>query len=64
MLHFTLIKLLGHGDPMDIWDRTREETLPQNTPGSEELLWTTPYAVKHINPNVKLLLMLRDPVDR
>jgi len=49
---------------MDVWDRKYEENTPQNIPGSEELLWTTPYAVKHINPNVKLLLMLRDPVER
>lgn len=58
------IKVTGHGDPMDIWDRFREEAIPQNVPGAEELLWTTPYAVKHINPNVKLLLMLRDPIER
>ncbi|XP_045204389.2 carbohydrate sulfotransferase 15-like [Mercenaria mercenaria] len=57
-------KVTGHGDPMDIWDRFREEATPQNTPGAEELLWTTPFAVRHINPNVKLLLMLRDPIDR
>ncbi|KAL4230690.1 hypothetical protein ACF0H5_011066 [Mactra antiquata] len=57
-------KITGHGDPMDVWDRFREEATPQNTPGAEELLWTTPYAVRHINPNVKLLLMLRNPVDR
>jgi len=54
----------GHGDPMDIWDRFKEVNTPQNTPGAEELLWTTPYSVRHVNPNVKLLLMLRDPVDR
>ncbi|XP_052280882.1 carbohydrate sulfotransferase 15-like [Dreissena polymorpha] len=54
----------GNGDPMDFWDRFRESNLPQNTPGADELLWTTPYAVHHVNPNVKLLLMLRDPVDR
>ncbi|XP_060564069.1 carbohydrate sulfotransferase 15-like [Ruditapes philippinarum] len=57
-------KITGHGDPMDIWDRFREEATPQNTPGAEELLWTTPYSVRHINPNVKLLLMLRDPIER
>ncbi|XP_052791542.1 carbohydrate sulfotransferase 15-like [Mya arenaria] len=57
-------KITGHGDPMDIWDRFLESNTPQNSPGAEELLWTTPYAAKHINPNVKLLLMLRDPVDR
>ncbi|XP_052282830.1 carbohydrate sulfotransferase 15-like [Dreissena polymorpha] len=55
---------LGNGDPMDFWDRFRESNLPQNTPGADELLWTTPYAVRHVYPNVKLLLMLRDPVDR
>ncbi|WAQ98128.1 CHSTF-like protein, partial [Mya arenaria] len=55
---------ISHGDPMDIWDRFLESNTPQNSPGAEELLWTTPYAAKHINPNVKLLLMLRDPVDR
>ena len=64
MFHLYIFDLSGIGDPMDIWDRSREESTPQNTPGSEELLWTTPYAVRHINPNVKLLIMFRDPVMR
>ncbi|XP_052276803.1 carbohydrate sulfotransferase 15-like isoform X2 [Dreissena polymorpha] len=57
-------KITGHGDPMDFWDRFEDRNTPQNIPGADELLWTTPYAVRHVNPNVKLLLMLRDPVER
>ena len=49
---------------MDSYDRFSEEATPQNTPGAEELLWTTPYSVHHINPNVKLLLVIRDPIER
>lgn len=49
---------------MDFYDRFDEENLPQNTPGAEELLWTTPFVVKHIQPNIKLLLLLRDPINR
>lgn len=52
------------GDPMDFYDRFDEENLPQNTPGKEELLWTTPFVVKHVQPDIKLLLILRDPIDR
>ncbi|KAH3834085.1 hypothetical protein DPMN_107403 [Dreissena polymorpha] len=57
-------KITGHGDPMDFWDRFEDRNTPQNIPGADELLWTTPYAVRHVNPNIKLLLMLRDPVER
>lgn len=57
-------KITGHGDPMDVWDRAFEVNMPQNDPDAEELVWTTPYSVYHINPRVKLMLMLRDPVDR
>jgi hypothetical protein len=49
---------------MDSYDRFNEEATPQNIPGAEELVWTTPFSIRHINPNIKLLLMTRDPVER
>ena len=54
----------GAGDPMDFWDEFNWKLIPQNDPKASEPLWTTPYFVHHMNPNVKLLLMLRDPVER
>ncbi|XP_060599956.1 carbohydrate sulfotransferase 15-like [Ruditapes philippinarum] len=57
-------RITGHGDPMDSYDRFNEEATPQNIPGAEELLWTTPFSIRRINPNIKLLLMTRDPVER
>lgn len=62
--HGNHIKITGIGDPMDLWDRYLDVLIPQNDPEAEELVWTTPYIVKHVNPGVKLLLMLRDPVTR
>lgn len=56
--------ITGSGDPMDFWDEFAWKLIPQNDPKADEPLWTTPYFVHHMNPNVKLLLMLRDPVER
>ena len=49
---------------MDFWDEFNWKLIPQNDPKATEPLWTTPYFVHHMNPNVRLLLMLRDPVER
>ena len=49
---------------MDIWSEFLWKLIPQNDPKAAEPTWTTPYFVHHMNPNVKLLLLLRDPVER
>ena len=50
--------------PMTCGERFEDSSIPQNDPGDEELMWTMPYVERHLNSGVKLLLMLRDPVER
>lgn len=54
----------GHGDPMDVWDQTSWKLIPQNNPTSDVPEVTTPSLIKHVNPKIKLILLLRDPVER
>ncbi|KAL4217599.1 Carbohydrate sulfotransferase 15 [Mactra antiquata] len=54
----------GHGDPMDFWDHSSWRMIAQNDPTVDEPNITTPTLVKHINPGIKLILLLRDPVER
>ncbi|XP_052761423.1 uncharacterized protein LOC128204115 isoform X1 [Mya arenaria] len=54
----------GHGDPMDFWDQTAWRLIPQNDPRADMPEVTTPRLVRHVNPEVKLILLLRDPVER
>ena len=49
---------------MDCYTEFYWKLIPQNDPGSLEPTWTTPYLVHHMTPNVKLFLMLRDPIER
>ena len=49
---------------MDIYSAFFWKSIPQNDPNAAEPTWTTPYFVRHMNPDVKLLLLLRDPVER
>ena len=56
--------LVGLGDPMDIWREFSWNLIPQNDPKSTEPTWTIPHVVHHMTPNVKLFLLLRDPVPR
>lgn len=62
--NFSSTGYTGSGDPMDFWDEFAWKLIPQNDPKASEPTWTTPYFVRHLNPNVKLFLMLRDPVQR
>lgn len=55
---------LGHGDPMDFYDHTSWKMIPQNDPSALLPNVTTPSLVHHVNPDVKLILLLRDPVER
>ncbi|KAL3891470.1 hypothetical protein ACJMK2_003732 [Sinanodonta woodiana] len=54
----------GHGDPMDFWDQASWKMIPQNDPMMDEPVYTTPHLIKHVNPGVKLILLLRDPIER
>ncbi|XP_045181994.2 uncharacterized protein LOC123540782 isoform X2 [Mercenaria mercenaria] len=54
----------GHGDPMDFWDQSSWKRIPQNDPTTDTPEVTTPSLIKHVNPSVKLILILRDPVER
>ena len=58
------IDIVGHVEPMDIYSAFFWKSIPQNDPNAAEPTWTTPYFVRHMNPDVKLLLLLRDPVER
>ncbi|KAL4234884.1 hypothetical protein ACF0H5_006526 [Mactra antiquata] len=57
-------KITGVGDPMDFYDRFHDNMMPQNQRDAEELKWTTPHVLRHLNPNIKLILILRDPIER
>ncbi|CAG2205301.1 CHST15 [Mytilus edulis] len=54
----------GHGDPMDIWYPFDWTLIPQNNPTSEEPVYITPNLISHINPNIRLILVIRDPAER
>ncbi|XP_053389659.1 carbohydrate sulfotransferase 15-like [Mercenaria mercenaria] len=54
----------GHGDPMDFWDQSSWKQIPQNDPTTGTPEVTTPTLIKHVNPNAKLILIFRDPIER
>ncbi|CAG2196700.1 unnamed protein product [Mytilus edulis] len=60
----TYISDTGHGDPMDIWYPFDWTLIPQNNPTSEEPVYITPNLIYHLNPNIKLILVIRDPAER
>ena len=55
---------LGHGDPMDFWDHSLWWLIPQNDHNASEPTVLTPHLIQHVLPDIKLILMLRDPVER
>ncbi|KAK3099481.1 hypothetical protein FSP39_005091 [Pinctada imbricata] len=52
------------GDPMDFWDHRYWKYIQQNNPNSKEPIVTTPNLLYHLVPNIKLILVLREPVER
>ncbi|XP_061197560.1 carbohydrate sulfotransferase 15-like isoform X1 [Saccostrea echinata] len=54
----------GHADPMDFWDNTLWRFIPQNDENDLEPTFTTPYLIRHVQPNIRLILLLREPVER
>ncbi|XP_078331635.1 carbohydrate sulfotransferase 15-like isoform X1 [Crassostrea virginica] len=56
--------ITGHGDPMDFWDHSLWWLIPQNDQNASEPTVLTPHLIQHVLPDIKLILMLRDPVER
>ncbi|KAK3100628.1 hypothetical protein FSP39_022776 [Pinctada imbricata] len=54
----------GSGDPMDFWDNRYWKHIHQNNASSKEPLVTTPNLLRHLVPNIKLILVLREPIER
>lgn len=55
--------ITGDGTPMDFWDFSGWPLIPQNKNQTLPKV-LTPHLIKHLNPNVKLILVLRDPTER
>ena len=58
-----IIVYLGDGTPMDFWDFTGWRNIQQNQ-GLDHPKVLTPHLLHHINPNVKLIIILRNPTQR
>ncbi|KAK3577378.1 hypothetical protein CHS0354_008475 [Potamilus streckersoni] len=54
----------GHGDPMDFWDHSMWRYIPQNNISADEPDVLAPDLIHHVNPDVKLILVLRNPIER
>ncbi|XP_069127282.1 carbohydrate sulfotransferase 15-like [Argopecten irradians] len=55
--------ITGDGTPMDAWDFRGWTQIPQNK-GLKEPKYLTPDLVHHVNKNMKLIIIMRNPVDR
>ncbi|KAH3712320.1 hypothetical protein DPMN_072017 [Dreissena polymorpha] len=49
---------------MDFYDLTSWRHIAQNDPRADLPAVTTPRLVHHVNPEVRLILIVRDPVER
>ncbi|VDI28441.1 Hypothetical predicted protein [Mytilus galloprovincialis] len=55
--------ITGDGTPMDMWDYRGWPQIPQNLNKSDpEIL--TPHLIRHLNPDMKFIIILRNPIDR
>ncbi|XP_076104304.1 carbohydrate sulfotransferase 15-like isoform X1 [Mytilus galloprovincialis] len=55
--------ITGDGTPMDMWDFRGWPQIPQNMNKSEpEIL--TPHLIRHLYPEMKFIITLRNPIDR
>lgn len=61
---FVCLYVVGEGSPTYFWDFSGWELIPQNTGATAETALVTPHCLRHLTPDVKLLLMLRHPVER
>ncbi|XP_021340126.1 carbohydrate sulfotransferase 15-like [Mizuhopecten yessoensis] len=58
--HFAIT---GDGTPMDAWDFRGWTQIPQNK-GLQEPKFLTPDLVQHVNKNMKLIIIMRNPIER
>lgn len=49
---------------MDFWDHKHWRDIHQNDPYANVPKVMTPHLVKHVLPNIKLILLLREPAER
>lgn len=49
---------------MDFWDHKYWRDIHQNDPYANVPKVMTPHLVKHVLPNIKLILLLREPAER
>ncbi|KAK7506614.1 hypothetical protein BaRGS_00002089 [Batillaria attramentaria] len=56
--------ITGEGSPTVFWDFTGWDMMPQNKGKKPEEAFITPHCIHHLTPNAKLILMLRNPVER
>lgn len=55
--------ITGDGTPMDMWDFRGWPQIPQNYNKSEPVV-LTPHLIHHLNPKMKFIILLRNPVER
>lgn len=55
--------IIGDGTPMDFWDFTGWRHIVQNKEHEKPVV-LTPHLMKHMNPKVKFIVLLRNPIDR
>ena len=54
----------GEGSPTVFWDLTGWDLMPQNQNVTPEAALVTPHCIHHLTPRAKIILVLRNPVDR
>ena len=59
----TFSDVLGEASVSLFWDNNDWMKFPENM-GHQEPLYIVPHYVHHIIPDAKLIIMLRDPVER
>jgi hypothetical protein len=48
---------------MDMWDFRRWTQIPQNWNKTEPVV-LTPHLIKHLRPEMKFIIILRNPIER
>ncbi|XP_052829247.1 carbohydrate sulfotransferase 15 isoform X2 [Octopus bimaculoides] len=61
--HWWSWRRFGDGSPTVFWDFTGWPLIAQNK-GLEQPTVLTPHCISHLTPNVKFILLLRNPVER
>lgn len=56
--------ITGEGSPTEFWDFTGWDRIPQNRDKSPEEALVTPDCIRHLTPDVKLIVLFRNPTKR